>query len=283
MSAKRSLLIVGCGDIGGGVAGHFLARGWRVLGLRRHIDALPTGVEGLPADIRSAESVARLGTLRADYVLMTLTPADYRSEGYESVFEQGLDHVFQALLPPRQLLFVSSTGVYDQADHQWIDERSPTLPGRFSGQSLLCAEQRVAETGWPYSIVRFGGIYGPGRLQMIKKVLDGECAPAEPLHYTNRIHRDDCVGFLVHLIEKAEADASLETVYLGVDNEPASIQAVQAWLARELGVDYRAEGEAVKRTGSKRCANQRLRDSGYRLQHPNFRSGFRQIIEQMER
>lgn len=279
--AGKSLLIVGCGDIGGGLAGHFLGRGWRVMGLRRHTDQLPAGVEPLQADISSAESMARLGRLEADYVVMTLTPASYRAEGYEAIFELGLDHVLYALRPPRHLLFVTSTAVYDQHEHEWLDESSPTYPRRFSGQSLLAAEQRIAETGWPYSIVRLGGIYGPGRRQMIDKVLNGECAPPEPLHYTNRIHRDDCVGFLAHLLERAETGLPLENIYLGVDDEPASIQHVQAWLAQALGVPYRAEGEAVKRTGSKRCSNRLLHESGYQLKYPTFRSGFQQILKKM--
>lgn len=279
--ARNSLLIVGCGDIGSGLAKYFLAKNWRVIGLRRNCDALPEGVEPLEADISSAESMARLGKLKADYVVMTLTPQSYRPEGYETIFEQGLDHVLHALSAPKQLLFVTSTGVYDQHDHEWIDEESDTIPRRFSGQSLLAAEQRIAATGWPYSVVRFGGIYGPGRLQMINKVIDGECAPPEPEHFTNRIHRDDCVGFLAFLLEKAEAGEKVEACYLGVDDEPASIQDVQSWLADLLRVEYRADGEAVKRTGSKRCSNKRLRDSGYQLKYPNFRSGFQEMIKDL--
>ncbi|GAB3369694.1 SDR family oxidoreductase [Spongiibacter taiwanensis] len=276
--ATKSLLIVGCGDIGAGLAGHFLGEGWRVMGLRRHAENLPAGVEPLQADISSAESVVKLGKLRADYVVMTLTPQNYRPEGYEAIFEQGLDHILNALEPPKLLLFVSSTGVYDQHDHSWINEDSPTLPNRFSGKSLLAAEQRIAQTGWPSSIIRFGGIYGPGRLQMINKVLEGECAPPEPLHYTNRIHRDDCVGFIVHLLALANAGHRLESCYLGVDDEPASIQDVQRWLAELLRVTYRADGEVVKRTGSKRCSNRRLRDSGYELKYPTYREGFLSVI-----
>lgn len=279
--ARKSLLIVGCGDIGAGLAKHFLARGWRVMGLRRNCDALPQGVEPLEADISSAESMARLGKLKADYVVVTLTPLNYRPEGYEAIFEQGLDHVLHALHEPKQLLFVSSTGVYDQHKHEWIDEDSAALPRRFSGQSLLAAEQRIAATGWHYSVVRLAGIYGPERLQMMNKVIDGECAPPEPRHYTNRIHRDDCVGFLAFLLEKADAGEVIETCYLGADDEPATIQDVQSWLAGLLGVEYRAEGEAVKRTGSKRCSNRRLKESGYQLKYPNYRSGFQDMIRDL--
>jgi len=281
MAEQKSLLIIGCGDIGNGLADIYLARNWRVLGMRRNIDKLAAGVTALAADVCDPQTVAKLGPLQADYLLITLTPAGYGAEGYRAVFEDGLNTVLAAMAtPPRLVLFVSSTGVYAQAHHEWIDEGSATESDRFSGKSLLKAEQIVAATQWPYANIRFGGIYGSGRLQMLNKVLDGDCAPAEPLHYTNRIHRDDCVGFLSHLIDKAEANEVIEPCYLGVDDEPASIQEVQSWLADELNVVYATKGQAIARTGSKRCANKLLRESGYQLKYPTFRQGFVPVLEE---
>lgn len=283
MGQYRRLLIIGCGDIGGGVAAHFLGQGWEVTGLRRDISQLPEGVRGVAADLGSEASMAACPSLEADYVLLTLTPAAYHEPGYRAVFEQGLERVLAKLAaPPKGMLFVSSTGVYDQRDHQWIDEESAAEPLRFSGRVLLEAEQRVAReaglAGFAHSVIRFGGIYGPGREQMLNKVRAGQCAPAEPLHYTNRIHRDDCVGFLCQLLEMAEAGQRWQRCYLGVDSEPASIQEVQAWVADLLGIAYRCEGEPVTRTGSKRCKNQRLLDSGYSLKYPSYRQGFQHML-----
>lgn len=276
----KRLLIVGCGDIGGGVAEHFLGQGWQVSGLRRNIERLPPGVAGLSADLAKRDSLAKLGTLCADYVLFTLTPAAYTAEGYRVIFEEALAQLLAQLECPARLFFVSSSGVYDQSGHEWVDEDSATTPSRFSGKSLLAGEQLLKASGCPRSIIRFTGIYGPGRLQMLSKVVAGECAPERPLHYTNRIHRDDCVGFLCHLIDKADAGEPLHECYLGSDDTPSSIQEVQHWLAEQLGVAYRQEGAPVARTGSKRCDNRRLRESGYSLLHPDYRSGFREVVEE---
>ena len=57
---QKRLLIVGCGDIGSGVAEHFLQRGWQVQGLRRQTDKLPEGVSGIAADLSDPESLAAL-------------------------------------------------------------------------------------------------------------------------------------------------------------------------------------------------------------------------------
>jgi nucleoside-diphosphate-sugar epimerase len=283
MTTQKTLLIAGCGDIGAGLAQLFLPRGWRVLGLRRDATKLPAGVEPLTADVCDARSVIALGPIRADYLIITLTPGGNRAEAYQAVFGKGLKNVLAAMtVPPKAVLFVSSTGVYAQSEHELIDENSATEPDRFSGQSLLKAEQMVAATGWAYSNIRFGGIYGSGRFFMLNKVLNGDCAPAQPVHYTNRIHRDDCVGFIAHLIDQAEAGESLEHCYLGVDDEATSIQDVQAWLAEGLGVEYASKGETVARTGSKRCLNTRLRASGYQLKYPNFRVGFAPVLAEWQ-
>ncbi|WP_269618934.1 SDR family oxidoreductase [Zhongshania sp. BJYM1] len=280
MTEQKSLLIVGCGDLGNGLAEIYLAQGWQVLGMRRNTEKLLSGITALAADVCDRHSLEKLGPLRADYLVITLTPARGGAEGYRAVFEGGLKNVLAAMSEaPRLVLFVSSTGVYAQANNEWIDEQSATEPDRFSGQSLLRAEHAVSATGWAHSNIRFGGIYGSGRLHMISKVLDGDCAPIEPIHYTNRIHRDDCVGFLSHLIDKAETGDTIENCYLGVDDEPACIQDVQAWLADKLGVVYASKGEGVTRTGSKRCSNKRLRESGYQLKYPTFREGFVPVIE----
>jgi hypothetical protein len=49
------------------------------------------------------------------------------------------------------------------------------------------------------------------------------------------------------------------------------------WLAAELGVEIR-ERQAVRRGGSKRCSNRRLRASGYRFRYPDFRSGYTELL-----
>jgi|TARA_R110000772_G_scaffold41479_7_gene96567 nucleoside-diphosphate-sugar epimerase len=276
---QKKLLIVGCGDIGNGLAELYLPQGWEVQGLRRNTAKLAPGITAFAADVCDPASVAALGSLRADYVVVTLTPGGNKAEAYQAVFERGLANVLAAIaVPPKHIFFVSSTGVYAQANHDIIDETSETAPDRFSGQSLLNAEQAIAATAWPHSNIRFGGIYGTGRFFMLNKVLDGDCAPAAPLHYTNRIHRDDCVGFIAHLIDKTEAGGKLENCYVGVDDEAASIQDVQSWLAAQLGVTYASKGEPIARTGSKRCVNRRLRESGYTLKYPTFREGFEPVL-----
>jgi nucleoside-diphosphate-sugar epimerase len=126
-------------------------------------------------------------------------------------------------------------------------------------------------------VVRFGGIYGPGRTRLIDSVRSGQ-ARCEPGLYTNRIHRDDCAGVLEHLL----ALAAPAPLYIGVDDEPALQCEVLRWLAQQLGVPppvpSGAPDDSRRRGGNKRCCNARLRASGYRLLYPSYCEGYTALL-----
>jgi hypothetical protein len=96
-------------------------------------------------------------------------------------------------------------------------------------------------------------------------------------HYTNRIHRDDCAGALRHLL----GVAAPEPLYVAVDSEPAQDVEVMRWLAGTLGAPpprpARA-GELPAARSNKRCRNDRLLSSGYRLRYPTFREGYTALL-----
>lgn len=281
MSLQDSkVLIVGCGDIGVPLAGELVADGAEVWGLRRHPSALPAYIHPLAADVTDAGSLSVLTDMEFDYVLTTLTPAGFSERGYRSVFVGGIDNLLAALAKQtrlRRLVHVSSTSVYHQSDGEWVDEDSPTEPTGFSGRALLDSEVAVAAAPWASSVVRFAGIYGPGRRRLIEQVLAGEGCPREPVLYTNRIHRDDCVGVLRHLLYRDSKGLGCESVYIGVDSEPAPMWEVKQWLAGQLKVSLTCE-VSPQRRASKRCSNGRLLASGYALRYADFRAGYRAVL-----
>jgi nucleoside-diphosphate-sugar epimerase len=172
-------------------------------------------------------------------------------------------------------VFVSSTSVYGQSAGEWVDETSPTEPRAFSGRRVLEGEALARASGTQSVAVRFGGIYGPGRTRLLDEVAAGR-ARWRPGHFTNRIHRDDCAGVLQHVLELAAP----ESVYLGVDCEPAEERTVFSWLAGRVGVEDPApESEAMRSrgAGSKRCSNRRLLESGYDFVYPTFREGYGEV------
>ena len=126
-------------------------------------------------------------------------------------------------------------------------------------------------------VVRFAGIYGPGRTRLIDRVRAGKPCAAE--HYTNRIHRDDCAGVLRHLM-LLEHPAPL---YLGADHEPATQCEVTEWSAERLGLPPPVRTGTSSRRSGKRCRNARLVSSGYAFEHPSFREGYRAMLAGLPR
>lgn len=277
----KSVLLAGCGDIGTGLGERLLTRGACVCGLRRHPENLPAGFEKLTADLADPTTLAVLQGRKFDHVVITLTPTAYTDEAYAQAYVTGLKNLLTALdVAPGLVTFVSSTSVYHQDEHKWVDENSATEPTAFAGVRTLEAETLIASSGLPYVTVRLSGIYGPGRTTLLDQVRSGEaCGPQDRL-YTNRIHRDDCVGFLEHLILMHEHGKDLHPIYIATDSHAATRWDVQSWLASKIGVDPFAlnTGPIPGRT-SKRCRNTLLRGSGYQLLYRDFMSGYAELLE----
>jgi len=272
-----SVLIAGCGDVGSALAQQLISKGYKVYGLRRNLKRLPAGIQGISADLSDPASLQSLPA--ADIVVYSVAASQHDEAGYQSAYVEGMSNLLQALPEkPQHLFFTSSSGVYHQNGGETVNESSPTEPTRFSGQIMLEAEKQALQSGIPASVVRFTGIYGPGRTYMLRQVAAGTVAAPEPVQRGNRIHRDDCAGFLAHLIGKVSAGEALAPIYLASDDDPAPLAEVGEWLAAELAVAI-TERKNSRRAGSKRCDNSLMKASGYQLQYPSYRDGYPALIE----
>ena len=281
---KTTTLIVGCGDIGITLGRELLASGHRVIGARRRPERLAdSGIEGVKVDLADPETLAELPD--ADILVYVASADRFEEAAYRAAYPEGLTAALAEFggreAPPRHVFFVSSTSVYAQRDGETVDEASPTEPTGFSGQLMCEAERALLDHPLPGTVVRFSGIYGPGRDRLIRQVGEGRIAPPSPAMYTNRIHRDDCAGVLAHLIGRAQAGESLHELYLASDCEPAPLHEVMAWLAKQLKVEATETIQSpLRRRASKRCDNARLIESGYRFRFPTFREGYLQVLRE---
>jgi nucleoside-diphosphate-sugar epimerase len=275
------LLVIGCGDLGGAVAEHFAERSWNVVGVRRSPQTIP-GVTMLCADITVPETLSVLAEVAPTIVLFVLTPGAFNDECYRAVYVDGAKNCLARLDSSRlqRVFWVSSTSVYHQNDGSVVVEDSPALPTSFSGQRLLEAEQVIREFPSAHTIVRFGGIYGPGRDRLLRQLRAGKRTTQTPLRYSNRIHRDDAVNILCFLIERAAAKLSLQALYLGVDTEPAPLADVERWFCRFLNMDYAATQieDTEARGGNRRCSSAQLQSLGYRFIYPTYRDGLPTLL-----
>ena len=273
-------LIVGCGDVGCRLAVELLALGHSVYGLRRNISLLPEGVKPIEGDLMAGELGIWPGHI--DYVVYCAAAGRQGEDAYRKIYLEGLEHVVRRLKTSKdqlkRLFFTSSTAVYHQSNGEWVDELSPTHPERFNGKIMLESENVALDSDLPATVVRFGGIYGPGRNYMLRKVRGGEVYSAEPVMFGNRIHADDCAGMLAHLIELERHGKCVHPLYLGVDSNPASLSDVTLWLAEQMGVTPTSEVQGGNRGGSKRCRNQRTLDAGYQFRFPGYKEGYQSLL-----
>ncbi|MEX0383029.1 SDR family oxidoreductase [Spiribacter sp. 1M153] len=270
------VLIAGCGRIGTRLGQGLADQGHTVFGLRRRPEGLPAPIIPCAADLNAPAGLADRLPGGLDRVVVILTPPSYDDAGYRRGYVEALSHLCAALAASgnagARLVFVSSTGVYGENGGAWVDESTPPVPSRFSGQRLLEAETVAARHPGGSVVVRFAGIYGPGRESLLRRVASGAGCQAEPPRYTNRIHEDDCVAILDWLSDHPNP----APLYLGVDDRPCPQCEIMDWLAAELGqpTPARTAGEAMGR----RCSNRRLKAAGYRLRHPDYRSGYPSLL-----
>ncbi|WP_018145373.1 MULTISPECIES: SDR family oxidoreductase [unclassified Thioalkalivibrio] len=274
-----NILIMGCGDLGGAVGQQLAHGGHSVWGLRRRPEHIPKPIQPLAGDFGVADGLPELPPA-LDTVYFIATPGEFTEPAYRRAYVDGLRNTLTALerasQQPRRVVFVSSTSVYGADDGRWVDETSPTEPTRFSGRALREAEQLLADSPFSGVVVRLGGIYGPGREYHLRKVREGVRGQHEAPVWTNRIHRDDCVGLLTHLFHLRDA----EPLYLGVDDEPTLRHELLAWLAQAMEIDPPGTPPMPEGVVSgKRCRNGRLHASGYRLQYPDYRTGYRALLD----
>nr|WP_199859493.1 NAD-dependent epimerase/dehydratase family protein [Frigoribacterium sp. CFBP 8759] len=259
----------------------FVALGQRVLGLRRSAGKLPTSIEGVSIDLSNTRP-----TLPADteIVVVALSAGSRDVDTYRASYVDGLRNVLDALdeagAVDAQVLFVSSTAVYDVDDGSVVDETTPATGASPTAEVILEAEALLHARRPDGIVLRLGGIYGPGRERLITQVRDGDARLAEPAGsspHTNRIHRDDAAAAIVHL---TTTSAPTDVLYVGVDDEPSRLDDVLAFVADELGspVPPSAPPRGRQAGGDKRLSNARLRGTGFTFEYPTFREGYRAVI-----
>jgi len=277
-TSPKRILIAGCGKIGLRLAKR-LADSHQVWGLKLGAQAPQDDIRFISADVTQAETLKGKLPDNLDYLIYCLTPNSRDEQSYRQVYQQGLQNLFAALpqkQPLSRLYFISSTSVYSQNDQSWVDENSSTHPARYSGQILLDTERDVAASIHPDTVIRFSGIYGGSRNRLIQQVENGTAALSKSCRLSNRIHEDDCVGFIHHLLQEDMRGQASQPLYLASDSAPVELNEVLEFLAQQLSVKLKKADSDVplERAGNKKCCNKRMLESGYVLRYPSYREGY---------
>jgi len=277
------ILVVGTGDIGGHLAAKLADAGHDVFGVRRSDKPVAEGVTVISADVADPETLTGLPD-NIDILVYSVAAPVFSKEGYHNYYVKGLKNILKKLKGQdvKHAFFVSSSSVYHQMNGEWVDEASETSPSSFAGKEMLAAEDALLKAAIPGTVVRFTGIYGPGRTRMIEQARHGGYCDPEPAVWTNRIHRDDCVGVLEFMVNKALAGEQLDNVYLATDDEPATLFDVLEWMKDRIGeVDPDKDVGEVSRRANRRCSNKRLLELGYEFKYTNYRDGYDVMLTDM--
>ena len=201
------LFIFGLGYTAKRIKAAVEARGWSVSA---------TGSDG---DVAFGE--AERSFERATHVLSSVPPS--RENGDDPVLA-----AYGEKLKGRSLFYLSSTGVYGDAQGAWVDESSPTGTGRRNARSN-------ADAAWMdlgARVFRLPGIYGPGR-SALDRVREGKARRIDlPGQVFSRVHVDDIASGVVAALT---SDAPAGAFNLG-DDLPASGNAVTEHACRLLGI-----------------------------------------------
>ena len=289
------IVIVGCGYVGLELGRQLRRAGHEVTGVRRSdagLDAVEdAGLEPHRADATDPGSLSSLPD--AEWVVFAASSGDRGADAARAVYVEGLENVIEEYAgrssSPDRLVYTSSTGVYGDHDGAFVDEDTPIDPKTEKTEVLADAERIARETaadaGIDGTVARFAGLYGPGRYRL-DRYLTGPVTEG----YLNMVHRDDAAGAVAFCLDSGVARG--ETV-LVVDDEPVDKWAFADWLAAECGVEPPPKRTIEERLAdpdlstaarrriqtSKRCANDRLRESGYEFAYPTYREGYRPAIE----
>jgi nucleoside-diphosphate-sugar epimerase len=279
------ILVVGAGDIGGQLAINLVQAGHQVWGLRRSHKPIGGGVEIVVGDVSAPETLLNIPS-DVDILVYSVASPEFSREGYHKYYYNGIRHVLHALKAqgqsPKHAFFTSSSSVYHQMDASWVDEESPTEPTSFSGKELLQAEGVLAKGYIPATSVRFPGIYGLGRNRMIEQARQGGHCDPSPEVWTNRIHRDDCIGVLQFLIDKVLAGEAIDDIYLACDSQPVTLFDILEWMKDRLGeVEPDYELPEATRRANRRCSNKRLIAAGYPFRFNDYQEGYEFVLQKL--
>lgn len=289
LSNSTPIIIVGCGDIGTRLAQRWLALAHPVYALTRSGDRAEQlqsqGISVLRGDLDVPQTLTALAErIVPGSVVYYLAPPSPGQAGDPRV-EKLLAVI--AGQTPGQVIYMGTSGVYGDTGGNWVDEESPLRPQTARARRRLAAEQalrRASELGgWPLTLLRVGGIYGPDRLPLarLKKGLpvlrEAECG------YTNRIHVEDLLRICIACAEHVGEGARVFNVS---DNAPGNMTQYFLAVAEALGLpqppqlpmtEAREQLSAAMLsylTESRRMDSRRvLRELGLVLHYPDLAAG----------
>lgn len=259
-SRSSDLAILGLGWVGHAAATELKNRGFSVWGtVSTYEKAKKLQSEGLFAYVlRLPETSAGLPGPPPSFLIYTLPPRGGQARS-EQMIRDAIRMAEAAAV--QGAIYLSSTSVYGAADG-WVDESdAEEVTSRHSGVMMKRLEDQWATASFPTTILRLGGLYGPGRspgrFMRNRKI-------SSPNQYVNMTAQNDVVTAISRVLERelwgktmniiTNNDQTRREFYGSLLDDPEFGQAsdidgkrVSTARARKwLGTDFLAPGPAEK-------------------------------------
>ncbi len=238
MSAPLKIAVLGCGYVGAEFARQARTAGHEVLGVvRSEASRDKLRAEGLSAEAFDlfAGDWAQLPQ-RFDAVVYAASTGGGGPEAYVLAYDVGVRRAlaWARSVGATRFVFTSSTGVYRQDDGGIVDEGSPA-GGAPTADAILGGEQAVLAAGFAQArVLRFGGLYGPGRHHLVDQLRRGDNVIGGRVdHFINYLHRDDAASSILAALVGGPVGAR---VYNVGDGCPVTKEALAKWIAARLGL-----------------------------------------------
>ena len=254
------LLVFGMGYAASHLGARLTAQGWHVVGTSR--DGRGDTLRFDDSDAIAAEIAA------ATHILSSVPPVD------------GVDPVLVAYgaavaRSARWIGYLSSTGVYGDAQGGWVDETAPVAGRR--------AARNAADRDWlaiGARVFRLPGIYGPGR-SALERVRDGQAHRVDVAGQVfSRVHADDIASGVIAGFDGPAGAYNL------ADDHPCSQNRVVEFAATLLGappppfVDLQTLSPMARGfyAENRRVATGKARRLlGWTPRYPDYRAGLRAL------
>jgi nucleoside-diphosphate-sugar epimerase len=273
---QKHLFCFGLGYSALGAAQMLAARGWQISGTSRDpAKCAALKAQGIDAQVFGpGQALARPEAfLTADAILTSIAP--------DATGDMVLNLYGAELRASKAWLgYLSTTGVYGDAQGAWVDETAPRLATSARGQARILAEDQWLSLG--AQVFRLAGIYGPGRSQIDSLRIGTAKRLVKPGQVFSRIHVDDIAAIICASIAKPAPGHA----YNVADDEPAPPQDVVAYAAGLMGIDPPPEQDFETAAPSlsemarsfyadnKRIDNSRVKSElGVSLIYPTYREG----------
>ncbi|WP_299762346.1 NAD(P)H-binding protein [uncultured Dokdonia sp.] len=203
---NKRITIAGLGWLGNAFASTLMNLGYTVKGsvtdASKAQELTGRGIAAYPIVLTEAGVTGKIDTLLSDTdVLAIMIPPGLRRNtgaNYALKMAHFLHEIENASV--QKVILVSSTSVYDDGQGH-VTEKDVPKPQSNAAKQLYDVEQIFFNTpAFETTIVRFGGLFGGSRNPV--RFLAGRTGLSNGNAPVNMIHREDCIGILLSIIQK---------------------------------------------------------------------------------